>query len=91
VPIHVTEHGWPTGPARSPARQAEVLETVVRAVVAQAERLHITTYEHFSLRDADSSQPDPMCRFGLLDSDYRPKPAFARYRELIAELSRPAS
>ena len=91
VPIHVTEHGWPTGPDRSPARQAEVLETVVRAVAERAEPLHITTYEHFSLRDADSSQPDPMCRFGLLDSDYRPKPAFDLYRKLIAELSQPVA
>src|SRR5579859_3851578 len=24
-PIHITEHGWPTGPARSPERQAEVV------------------------------------------------------------------
>jgi hypothetical protein len=89
VPIEVTENGWPTGPDRSPGRQAEVLETVVRAVAAQAPALNITGYEHFALRDADSAQEDPMCRFGLLDSDYRPKPAFDRYRALIAELSRP--
>jgi hypothetical protein len=35
VPIRVCENGWPTGPGRSPARQADVLETVVRALHAR--------------------------------------------------------
>jgi hypothetical protein len=85
VPVHVTEHGWPTGAGRPPGRQAEVLETVVRAVVAAAGELNIDTYEHFALRDADSDVDDPMFRFGLMTSDYRPKPAFATYRRLIRE------
>jgi hypothetical protein len=88
VPIHVTEHGWATGPGRSPARQADVLESVVRTVDARSSPLHITTYEHFSLRDADSAEPSTMFQFGLVRSDYTPKPAFARFRSLIAELSR---
>ncbi|MEU8659030.1 hypothetical protein [Actinoplanes philippinensis] len=86
VPLHITEHGWPTGAGRSPERQAEVLETVVRAV-AGAGDLGIDTYEHFALRDADSSVDDPMFRFGLMTTDYRPRPAFTTYRRLIAELS----
>ena len=53
-----------------------------RAVGAAA----FTTYEHFSLRDADSGNPDVMFQFGLVRSDYTPKPAFARFRDLIAEL-----
>jgi hypothetical protein len=84
TPIHITEHGWPTGPGRTPERQAEVLTTVVRA----ADRLGVAAYEHFALRDADSANPDPFFRFGLMTSDYRPKPAFETYRSLIAELGR---
>ncbi|WP_327004847.1 hypothetical protein OHA72_59150 [Dactylosporangium sp. NBC_01737] len=88
TPIHVTEHGWATGPDRSYARQADVLESVVRTVDALSEPLHVTTYEHFSLRDADSDNPDVMFQFGLVRSDYTPKPAFARFGSLIAELGR---
>ncbi|MFF5232621.1 hypothetical protein [Dactylosporangium sp. NPDC000521] len=84
VPIHVTEHGWATGPGRSYERQADVLETVVRTVEGLAEPLNITTYEHFSLRDADSANPSTMFQFGLVRSDYTPKPAFERFRALIA-------
>ena len=86
TPIHVTEHGWATGPGRSYERQADVLETVVRTVDARCGPLHITTYEHFSLRDADSANPDVMFQFGLVRSDYTPKPAFERYGSLIATL-----
>jgi hypothetical protein len=96
VPVHVTEHGWPTGSGRPPERQAEVLETVVRAVAAAADELNIDTYEHFALRDADSraetdtdgAVDDLMFRFGLMTSDYRPKPAYKTYQRLITELGR---
>jgi hypothetical protein len=86
VPIRVTEHGWATGPDRSYQRQADVLETVVRTVDRLSGPLHITAYEHFSLRDADSDNADVMFQFGLVRSDYTPKPAFARFGALIAEL-----
>ncbi|WNV87888.1 hypothetical protein [Umezawaea sp. Da 62-37] len=85
VPMRVTEHGWGTGPARSEARQAEVLETVVRTVVGAAGPLNITAYEHFALRDADSRHDQPLHRLGLLNDDYTPKVAFEIYRRLIAE------
>lgn len=86
VPIHITEHGWPTGPARTYERQADVLELVVRTIHEHRERLNITHYEHHTLRDANSSDPDLFSQFGLLRDDYSPKPAFERYRQLIAEL-----
>ena len=86
VPIHICENGWSTGPGRSYERQAAVLETVVRTIYAHAAELNITHYEHFGLRDADSSNPDPFHQFGLLRDDYTPKPAFHTYRRLIAEL-----
>jgi hypothetical protein len=86
VPIHVTEHGWPTGADRSEARQAEIVETVVRTVHERRVALNIAAYEHFALRDADSARPDIYNQFGLLRDDYSPKPAFETYRRLIAEL-----
>ncbi|MFF0632390.1 hypothetical protein ACFYTS_07790 [Nocardia sp. NPDC004151] len=90
TPIHISENGWATGPGRSCARQAEVLETMVELVDGLADELGITTYEHFGLRDSYSDQGDMNLEFGLLRSDYTPKPAFEKYRELIAKYSAPA-
>ncbi len=90
IPIDVAEHGWPTGPARSPERQAQVLETVVQAVWEMRERLNIARYTHFALRDADSSTPevtdDIFHHFGITYEDYSPKPAYGVFRRLIGEL-----
>ncbi|GHO97655.1 hypothetical protein KSF_077030 [Reticulibacter mediterranei] len=86
VPLHINENGWATGQERPYERQAAVLETVVRAVHEQRAALNITHYEHFDLRDADSSSPSLFYQFGLLRDDYTPKPAFEVYRQLIAEL-----
>ncbi|MCO6004278.1 hypothetical protein NE236_04730 [Actinoallomurus purpureus] len=84
VPLHITENGWPTGPDRSPERQAEVLEATVRAIAECRVAHNIGAYTHFALRDADSTVPGLFHQFGLLADDYRPKPAFATYQELIA-------
>ncbi|MGW7519554.1 hypothetical protein ACWGJ2_28580 [Streptomyces sp. NPDC054796] len=86
LPLHITEHGWPTGPERSPERQAEVVRTVVGTVGAHARELRLSGYTHFALRDADSARTGLFHRFGLLTDDYAPKPAFAAYRELIDTL-----
>lgn len=86
TPIHVTENGWATGADRTYERQAEVVEEVVRAVAANAAELNVTAYEHFALRDADSANDNPMFQFGLVRSDYTPKPAFGVYRDLVARL-----
>ncbi|GAA2856046.1 hypothetical protein Acy02nite_08400 [Actinoplanes cyaneus] len=89
VPLHITEHGWGTGPDRSGERQAEVLELVVGIVAERSADLNIRAYEHFALRDADSANPDPVFQLGLLRSDYTPKPAFETYRRLISTLGGP--
>jgi hypothetical protein len=86
VPIRVTENGWPTGPGRPPERQAAVLETVVRSIHDKRSELNVTHYEFFLLRDGDSERAEMGYQFGLLRHDYIPKPAFNRYRDLIAEL-----
>lgn len=87
LPIDIAEHGWPTGPTRSPERQAEVLETVVRTLWADRERMNLYRYTLFALRDADSSKPEDLfSQFGIVKDDYSAKPAFGVYQKLIAEL-----
>jgi hypothetical protein len=86
VPIRICENGWPTGPDRGEAHQADVLETVIRAVHARKDELNVTHWELFTLRDADSSKDDIFHNFGVLHDDYSPKPAFERLCALFAEL-----
>jgi hypothetical protein len=45
---------------------------------------NVTNYRWFALRDTDSSSPDFQEQFGLVHTDYTPKPGFAAYRALIA-------
>lgn len=85
LPLHLTEHGWPTGAERTPRRQAEVVGTVVGVTAALAAELGLSGYTHFALRDADSARPGLFHRFGLLTDDYAPKPAFATLRGLVEE------
>jgi hypothetical protein len=87
VPIIIGENGWPTGPMRSYERQAEILETIIRAVYQYREEFNVRGYELFSLRDTDSSNPDIFYQFGLLRDDYSSKPAYGVYRKLVAELT----
>ncbi|MFB9235577.1 hypothetical protein ACFFWC_08500 [Plantactinospora siamensis] len=86
VPIRICENGWPTGPDRSEEQQAAVLETIIRTAHRLRGELNVTHWQLFTLRDADSSKDDLFHRFGVLRSDYSPKPAFHTLRRLIAEL-----
>jgi len=89
IPIHVAENGWPTGPGRSFEKQADVLETTIRTVLEQRERLNVRRYTLFSLRDSESfaseNADNIFYHFGLMQSDYTAKPAFETCRRLIAE------
>ncbi|SPL91610.1 unnamed protein product [[Actinomadura] parvosata subsp. kistnae] len=58
---------------------------MIRTVAACAARLNVTHHELFGLRDADSGRDEPTARLGLTTSDYRPKPAYDVYRQLIAQ------
>jgi hypothetical protein len=88
VPIRVEENGWPTGLGiRTPAQQATVLRTMVQAFSDYRGTYNVSDYRWFDLRDADSSSPNFQQQYGLLRSDYRPKPAFAAYRDEIARLT----
>jgi len=88
VPIRICENGWPTGPGRPEDTQADVLETILRAVHARRAELNVTHWELFTLRDADSSNEGLFYNFGIMRDDYSRKPAFDRLRSLIAELGR---
>jgi hypothetical protein len=87
VPIHISESGWPTGPHRYYTRQAELLDQMIRTVYQLRNRLNITHYQLFALRDADTGNPDVFRQFGIMRDDYSPKPAFETYRRLISEFS----
>lgn len=83
LPLVITEHGWPTGPDRSPERQAEVVRTVIDVLARNAQAFNVTGYVHHTLRDACSADAGLFSRFGLMTDDYTPKPAFHIYRDLI--------
>ena len=63
-----------------------MLQEIVRKVYELRNILNITQFELFSLRDADTSNPDIGRQFGIMRDDYTPKPAFDTYRRLIQEL-----
>ena len=90
VPLHIAEHGWATAPDRSYARQADVIERIVRLVWRERQRLNIARYTLFALRDAESASEEHagniFYHFGITRDDYTPKPAYETYRRLIAEL-----
>ena len=88
VPIHVEENGWPTGPGRSEAQQEQELRSMVRAVHDFRGTYNVTDYRWFDLRDHNSSSPNFQHHYGLLRDDYRAKPAFEAYKELVDELAR---
>jgi hypothetical protein len=88
VPMKIEENGWPTQPpGRSYEKQADVLELMVRAANDFRGTYNVADYRWFNLRDGDTASPLLFQHFGLVDSGYAEKPAFERYRRLIAELS----
>jgi hypothetical protein len=86
IPLHICENGWPTGPNRFYTRQADMLQSIITKVYELRNALNITQFELFSLRDADTANPDIQRQFGIMRDDYTPKPAFDTYRRLIKEL-----
>lgn len=68
-----------------------MVSTVVRTAAALAAELNLAGYTHFALRDADSSRPGLFHQFGLTTDDYTPKPAFAAFRDLVAEHGSPTT
>jgi hypothetical protein len=64
-----------------------VLELMVRAANDFRGTFNVSDYRWFNLRDGDTASPLLFQHFGLVESGYAEKPAFERYRRLIAELS----
>jgi hypothetical protein len=61
--------------------RAQILDTVLTVILSLRSPLNITGYNHFCLRDADTDEPESLYyAFGLLHTDYTPKPAFAVYQ-----------
>jgi hypothetical protein len=88
VPIHVEENGWPTEPpARSYEQQAQVADTLVRAVHDFRGTFNITDYRWFNLRDGDTTSPNFQTQYGLMTDEYEPKPAYGVYARLVRELT----
>ncbi|MDR0604962.1 MAG: hypothetical protein LBG80_11730 [Bacteroidales bacterium] len=85
IPIHVTENGWPTSSTRTYEKQALVLEKTIRKIYDLQKRLNIAYYELFNLRDANTSIDNIGNQFGIMTDEYKPKPAFEKYKELIKE------
>jgi hypothetical protein len=89
VPIHITEHGWPTNSFRSEERQAEVIEKIVRLLWAERQRLNVALYTLFDLRDSNSASSDLdedlFRHFGITREDYSPQPAYRTFRSLVQE------
>jgi len=90
VPIHITEHGWPTSLGRGMGRQAEVIEQVIRTVHSHRERLNIERYSLFALRDVAlrnaGNEENLFNFFGIMTANYQRKPAFEVVRGLVKEL-----
>jgi hypothetical protein len=87
VPIHVEENGWPTGPGRSYDQQVDALETQVRTFDDFRGTYNVSDYRWFNLRDGNSMSSNFQTQYGLMTDGYVRKPAFARYRSLVAALS----
>jgi hypothetical protein len=88
VPIHVQETGYPTGAGRTWERQAEAMETIVRAFHDFRGTFNVSDLRWFNMRDAQTGSPNFQQQYGLLTDDYEPKPAFETYRALVRDLSR---
>lgn len=87
VPIRVVENGWPTGVGRPAEAQELALEALVRAVHDHCGTYNVDHYHWFNLQDENSNSPNFQQQYGIMRDDYTPKPAFERYKDLIAELS----
>jgi hypothetical protein len=85
VPLLITENGYPTGPGRTDAMQATVMRAAVQAVYRARRTYNVTGYRWFDLRDADSSSSSFESQYGIMHDDYSAKPAFALYKQLVAE------
>jgi hypothetical protein len=86
--ITVAETGWPTTASRREATQVSVLDAIVDGIARVRTAYGVTDVRWFSLRDANTASGQLENGYGLLRDDYSRKPAFARFRDLIATTGR---
>jgi hypothetical protein len=90
VPIHITEHGWPTSSGREVERQTEIIEQVIRTIYVNRARLNVERYSLFALRDVAlpdaANEANLFYFFGIMTASYEKKPAFETFRRLVQEL-----
>ncbi len=91
TPIHIVENGTPSGGPRTERTQCDSLSDMLDTILALEESRNIAQYELFSLRDADSASTEPTGTLGLVTDTYRPKPAFAVYRDTVHGIRQGAS
>ena len=91
VPIHISETGYPTSATRTYDQQTGALVNEVNAVNAVRGVYNVTDFRWFDLRDANSASTSFESHYGIMTDSYTPKPAFAQYQQLIAQLSVPGA
>jgi len=68
-----------------------VLRKFVKTAVRYRGTYDLTDFRWFGLRDNNSSGPNYQSYFGLLDDQYKRKPAFGEYRRLVDRFGAPSS
>jgi hypothetical protein len=86
VAVHISETGYPTGPGRSRASQVVALNSLVDSVNAVRKQDGVTDFEWFDLRDSNSKIHNKQEQYGLTLDNYRDKPAFPVYKQLVDSL-----
>ncbi|MFN4266231.1 MAG: hypothetical protein ACK4F8_10860 [Aquabacterium sp.] len=90
IPIYVTEIGWPTHQGHLAWTPDHVADFIVRFHLLARARPFIGGVWWYSLANDAREQDNKEKAFGLVDYDYKPKPALEAYRtahDLISRLS----
>ena len=86
--IFTSANGFPTGPGRDEAEQAELLTAAIEAVADVRRPYGIGLSLVRPARDSNSSQSTFEAQYGVLRDDYTPKPAFHHLRDLVGRIGR---
>ncbi|WP_405485065.1 hypothetical protein [Nocardia sp. NBC_00511] len=87
IPLHIDEVGWATGSQSTEAEQSDAMQSIVRAINDYRGVYGVSEAYWFDLRDNNSRSPKSDDYYGLLRDDYTPKPAYDRFRRLVADYS----
>lgn len=85
VNLHVSEIGYPTSKDHPLSRQQWLLPSAAKSLKKWGPKFRLTHVYFFDLRDANSSAPSFEEHYGLLNSDYSPKPV---WKALLTQIAR---